>query len=167
MPPADGDELLERATRVWCRRVDALPVGQHIEEMSSAQAVTRYLQKELSHGLKREQAPPLGWRGHRTSQTRGYLVRPASVMREEARASLRAKRELWKALHVLGLSGQEADDVARKAVARAEATTWSILTWNQLVGMYRPNNRRRGYYADRMRRQLEAGQSNPPSAAVR
>jgi hypothetical protein len=58
----------------------------------------RYLAKMLSHGLKAEQAPPLGWKGHRTSQTRGYLVRPASVMRLEARRALQEKRELWKLL---------------------------------------------------------------------
>jgi hypothetical protein len=52
----------------------------------------------LAHGMKAEQRPPLGWRGHRTSQTRGYLVRPASVMRQEARASLREKRRLWRAI---------------------------------------------------------------------
>lgn len=96
VPSDDAGALLERASKTWCRRVDALPVGQHIEEMTSARAVTRYLQKELVHGLKREQAPPIGWRGHRTSQTRGYLVRPASQMREEARASLRYKRKLRK-----------------------------------------------------------------------
>ena len=45
--------------------------------------------------MKPSQAPPIGWRGHRYSATRDYLVRPASVMREEARRSLRIKRKLW------------------------------------------------------------------------
>jgi hypothetical protein len=61
----------------------------------------KYLQKELVHGLKREQAPPIGWRGHRTSQTRGYLVRPAALMREEAKRSLRSKRALHAVLQQL------------------------------------------------------------------
>jgi hypothetical protein len=138
-----ADELLAAASRVWCRRVDALPVGQHIEALSSAQAVTRYLQKELSHGLKREQAPPIGWRGHRTSQTRGYLVRPASVMRQEARRSLRSKRELWKARQE-GLSGPEAERRAQDALAVADAAVWvlwqlpGVSNGAQAVGVARP-----------------------------
>lgn len=83
---------------VWCRRVDAAPVGQWCEEIDNGPGALLYISKMLAHGLKAEQAPPVGWRGHRTSQTRGYLVRPASVMREEARASLRAKRRLWRAI---------------------------------------------------------------------
>lgn len=85
--------LVER----WCSRVDAEPVGQWSGAIEDAEGTVRYLSKMLAHGLKAEQAPPIGWRGHRTSQTGGYLVRPASVMRVEARASLREKRLLWKA----------------------------------------------------------------------
>jgi len=87
------DVLVER----WCARVDAEPVGQWAGEIEDAEGTVRYLSKMLAHGLKAEQAPPIGWRGHRTSQTRGYLVRPASVMRSEARESLRGKRVLWRA----------------------------------------------------------------------
>jgi hypothetical protein len=72
--------------------------------MRDGYAVTRYCSKMLAHGLKVEQAPPIGWKGHRTSQTRGYLVRPAAVMREEARRSLRVKRLLHR-----GLSLREAE----------------------------------------------------------
>jgi len=50
------------------------------------------------HFMKASQAPAIGWKGHRYSAMRDYLVRPAAVMREEARASLREKRLLWKAL---------------------------------------------------------------------
>jgi len=125
VPVDDAGELLERTSTVWCRRVDALPVGQHIERLSSAQAVTRYLQKELVHGLKREQAPPIGWRGHRTSQTRGYLVRPAAQMREEARASLRLKRELHRAIEQ-GHDAAEAEAIAGAAIERALAARWTI-----------------------------------------
>ncbi len=91
--PDDAVEALgELLTRVWCARVDARPVAQWIGLIDDPEGTVRYLQKTLAHGLKREQAPPIGWRGHRTSQTRGYLVRPAGVMREEARRSLRLKR---------------------------------------------------------------------------
>jgi hypothetical protein len=46
------------------------------------------------HFLKATQAPSIGWRGHRYSAMRDYLVRPAAVMREEAKRSLRIKRLL-------------------------------------------------------------------------
>jgi hypothetical protein len=83
-----GALLVER----WCARVDARPVAQWVDTVEDARGVVAYLSKMLAHGLKAEQAPPVGWRGHRTSQTRGYLVRPASVMREEAKRALRLKR---------------------------------------------------------------------------
>jgi hypothetical protein len=92
------DELRRLVVERWCTRVDAEPVGQWVDVMNDGYSVTRYCAKMLAHGLKAEQRPPIGWRGHRTSQTRGYLVRPASQMREEARASLCAKRLLWRAV---------------------------------------------------------------------
>ena len=96
VPVDQEDELRQVLVDVWCSRVDARPVGQWVGTVEEAGGVVRYLAKELAHGLKREQAAPIGWKGHRTSQTRGYLVRPASVMRQEAREALRTKRELWK-----------------------------------------------------------------------
>lgn len=99
VPVERVDELRQVVVERWCARVDAEPVGQWVEEVGNGVAVTRYLSKMLAHGLKAEQAPPIGWRGHRTSQTRGYLVRPASVMRQEARAALAAKRRLWRAFN--------------------------------------------------------------------
>lgn len=106
VPVADLRELYEAATSLWCSRVDASAGpfedmargGQWGGVVQDGVGVVRYVSKMLAHGLKAEQAPPMGWRGHRTSQTRGYLVRPASVMREEARESLREKRRLWKLL---------------------------------------------------------------------
>jgi hypothetical protein len=127
VPVDDQEQLLQRASSLWCRRVDALPVGQHLEAMSSAQAVTRYLQKELVHGLKREQAPPIGWRGHRTSQTRGYLVRPAAVMREEARAALRLKRHIWRIVQQAPeLPAEDVEYIAGELVRRDQATEWTV-----------------------------------------
>jgi hypothetical protein len=98
VPIADVDQLRERICVLWCSRVDAIAKAQWVEVMRDGYSVTRYCSKMLAHGLKAEQRPPIGWRGHRTSQTRGYLVRPASAMREEARSSLRAKRRLWRAV---------------------------------------------------------------------
>lgn len=98
VPTWDAWALKLLACEVWCDRFDALEQGQDCKPINAAQAVVRYLQKELAHGLKQEQAPPIGWRGHRTSQTRGYLVRPASVMRQEAKAALRRKRAMHRVL---------------------------------------------------------------------
>jgi hypothetical protein len=65
------------------------------------------------------QAAAIGWRGHRYSSTRDYLVRPAAVMREEARRSLRGKRELWKLLaECPTIDATTAEDVVQ---ARLEA----------------------------------------------
>jgi hypothetical protein len=97
--PADElDALRTRLVERWCARVDALPVGQWAGVVADGEGVVKYLAKMLAHGLKAEQRPPIGWRGHRTSQTRGYLVRPASVMRVEAKAALQLKRKLWRGL---------------------------------------------------------------------
>jgi hypothetical protein len=95
VPVSERPELHKLVSGVWCRRVDAEPSGQWSGEVADAGGVMKYLSKTLAHGLKAEQAPPIGWRGHRTSQTRGYLVRPASVMREEARRSMRLARLAW------------------------------------------------------------------------
>lgn len=117
VPVDDVDELREVLVERWCARVDAEPVGQWAGEIADADGVVRYLSKMLAHGLKAEQAPPIGWRGHRTSQTRGYLVRPASVMREEARRALRVKRLLYR--------GMDAT-TAELEVAAAELTAWDL-----------------------------------------
>ena len=94
VPVVDADELEKVLVERWCARVDAEPAGQWAGEISDGVGVVRYISKMLAHGLKAEQAPPIGWKGHRTSQTRGYLVRPASVMREEAREALREEASL-------------------------------------------------------------------------
>lgn len=119
----EREELHELVAERWCARVDAEPVGQWSGEVTDGGGVMRYLQKTLAHGLKQEQAPPLGWRGHRTSQTRGYLVRPASIMRREARQALALKREIWKAI-ANGHEGADAELVAQAAMAEKSADVW-------------------------------------------
>jgi hypothetical protein len=89
---SEAERLLLVLGERWCARVDAEIQGQWAGSIYDEGGAIRYLNKQLAHGLKAEQAPPIGWKGHRTSQTRGYLVRPASVMREEARQALRLKR---------------------------------------------------------------------------
>jgi hypothetical protein len=127
VPVADREALHKLASGVWCSRVDALPVGQWSGTVSEAGGVVKYLAKHLAHGLKAEQAPPIGWRGHRTSQTGGYLVRPASVMRKEAKASMQLRRELYKARQA-GERGPDAEIAAQLALKAASATEWSLRT---------------------------------------
>jgi hypothetical protein len=126
VPAADAQALGEVLSGVWCARIDAEPVGQWVGAVQDGQGVVKYLSKMLAHGLKAEQAPPIGWRGHRTSQTRGYLVRPASVMRLEAREALAVKRELWKAIEA-GLEGHDAELAAHEAREVARATSWVLV----------------------------------------
>jgi hypothetical protein len=127
VPATDLDELAQLLTDRWCARVDALPPGQWFDLIEDAGGAVRYLSKMLAHGLKAEQAPPLGWKGHRTSQTLGYLVRPASIMRLEARRALQEKRELWKLL-------QESPDVdawtAEEVITDrlANSGTWQLVS---------------------------------------
>jgi hypothetical protein len=93
--------------------------------IDAGEGVVRYLAKTLSHGLKREQAPPLGWRGHRTSQTRGYLVRPASVMREEARESLARKRDLARLSEAIA-DPYDLELALHDAAQLRRDTTWTL-----------------------------------------
>jgi hypothetical protein len=137
-PPSCGSCLACVTAGVWCARVDAEPVGQWAGAIEDAGGVMRYLSKTLAHGLKAEQAPPLGWKGHRTSQTRGYFVRPASVMRCEARRSLQINRELWK-LRGSGLDAAEAYTVAESAVDTFATRTWELVQVRSLAKPeYRP-----------------------------
>lgn len=117
VPDGELEDFHAVIVGVWCRRVDAAPVGQWSGVIAEDQSVIRYLSKMLSHGLKAEQAPPIGWRGHRTSQTRNYLVRPASVMRLEARQAIRLKRLLHTGLEL---------QAAELELAAANATAWSL-----------------------------------------
>jgi hypothetical protein len=137
------EELLAVVVERWCSRVDALPVGQWGGAIDDAAGTVRYLAKMLAHGLKAEQAPPIGWRGHRTSQTRGYLVRPASVMREEARESLRAKRRLWRATAQARSQGCDVEAVY-------EQLTASELDAKGSWGLYRSRGSQGLYVADPM-----------------
>lgn len=127
VPVAELDELRGLVVERWCARVDALPVGQWAGAIADGGGVIAYLAKTLAHGLKAEQAPPIGWRGHRTSQTRGYLVRPASAMRLEARASVRARRRLWRAMELVGGGNAQAvEQVAEQLEAAERDAVWKL-----------------------------------------
>jgi hypothetical protein len=93
----DDEALASVVVPAWCRRVDALPrgqwVGRVVEDYGGMRGLTRYVGL---HFQKESQAPPKGWRGQRFRASRGYFVRPRMMLRQEARASLRAKRDLWR-----------------------------------------------------------------------
>src|SRR4051794_12366903 len=113
VPADDVDELHELAAGSWCSRVDAEPRAQFVGRVTDGGGLVRYI---ALHFLKPGQAPPLGWRGHRVSYSRSYLVRPAAEMREEARAALRSKRAVRAAIGA-GHDAQAAEVVARDALA--------------------------------------------------
>lgn len=128
VPVEDQEQLHELIVSRWCERVDAEPVGQWSGVVGDGVGVVRYISKMLAHGLKAEQAPPLGWRGHRTSQTRGYLVRPAAVMRQEAKAALRRKRELWKVIQARpDLDAETVEYIADGLLELASQRTWELV----------------------------------------
>jgi len=102
--------------KLWCSRVDALPAGQWSGVVADEIGVVQYV---TMHFMKSAQAPALGWRGHRYSSTRDYLVRPASVMREEARQSLRLKRKLYRGVSL---------EVAVHELQADELVTWQLQT---------------------------------------
>jgi len=116
-----------RVVELWCARVDAEPVGQWLGAVGEVAAIAKYLGKMLGHGLKAEQAPPVGWKGHRTSHTREYFTAGTVAARARARQSLRHKR----ALAVLAAAGHGAHDaelLAHEQMTRDAATTWVLAT---------------------------------------
>lgn len=113
VPVEDADALHALLSSRWCARVDAAPRAQFVGEVSDGAGLVRYI---ALHFLKPGQSPPLGWRGHRYSSSRDYLVRPAAVMREEARAALRLKRLIHR-----GFSAEDA------ALEIAAAPSWSLV----------------------------------------
>lgn len=131
---------------LWCSRVEALPEGQWVrafsERLGGAQGFVKYVSKIMAHGLKASQAPAIGWRGHRTSQTGGYFAEGAAAVREEARASLLSKRELWKVLQD-GHTGEDAERLAQLRVEFRQSMEWTFITsrtiatesgWRELAG---------------------------------
>lgn len=194
VPAADGAELLELLSARWCARVDAEPVGQWIGEVSNEGGLAKYLGKRLGHGLKAEQAPPIGWRGHRTSQTGGYFNRSIAELRQEARAVFRHRALIRRAIEA-GHEAHDAELVAAELEAIADATTWRLYGPRRLLGDiagtapargndpeawgYRQVHQVPDFIAaavaswraerellDDLRRQLEAGLPNPPRRGV-
>lgn len=127
--PEDVAAIRDVIESVWCPRVDARPEGQHVGEIGQAEGLMRYL---ALHFQKESQAPPAGWSGHRFLKSRGYLWLPTPQAREQARASLNLKRELWKA-EAAGHEGAGA-----LAIAEREAWERSELAWELVRVMREP-----------------------------
>jgi hypothetical protein len=122
VPAEDEAALIARAASAWCARVDALAIAQSVTSVYDGGGVIRYV---AAHFQKPSQAPPKGWRGHRFSATRGYLVRPAGEMREEARRSLALR---W-ALH-RGVPG----DLLELELELASAVEWELVAVGRSPG---------------------------------
>jgi hypothetical protein len=125
--PADqADELHAAACAIWCQRVDAVPAAQSVTPIYAVGGAVKYVSQ---HFMKPDQAPPEGWRGHRYSATRGYLVRPAAELRQEARAALRRKRAIWKLDQASGgvLTAQELEEFADRELELAAGVTWELV----------------------------------------
>lgn len=114
VPASDREAFHEAWTALWCSRVDAEVSGQYTGVIADEVGLVKYV---TLHFMKEAQAPGIGWRGHRYSATRDYLVRPAAVMRQEARRSLRLKRLLWRGVQL---------DQAELELAAAESTSWTL-----------------------------------------
>ncbi len=90
-----GDEHVAIVRQVidaeWCPRQGASPAAQYVAPVQDLGGLARYL---ALHFNKESQAPPVGWRGHRFTATRGYFWLPTPQARKVARESLRDNREL-------------------------------------------------------------------------
>lgn len=92
VPGPAARQMMSLLFDVWSARHRAVRAAQHVQEVRSSRAAACYIHKLGEYLAKDDQAAPPGWRGHRTSQTRGYFVRPAAELRQEAIVSLRWKR---------------------------------------------------------------------------
>lgn len=128
VPTDAADELESAQAEVWCRYVDATPAGQKVTPITDTGGLMRYL---ALHFQKESQQPPTGWRGHRFRTTRGYLAQPMALAREQARQTLRYRREVWKA-EQRGLDGEAAHQAAEIALYEADGTLWSLVRLSRL-----------------------------------
>lgn len=123
IPAEDGAELHDVICGPWLRNVDATRKGQYVGTIEETGGLMRYL---ALHFQKQDQAPPKGWRGHRFRAMAGYLEQPMAEAREQARQSLRFKREVWK-LRDSGLSAEQVNDLAERALHEANELAWELV----------------------------------------
>jgi hypothetical protein len=117
VPVAGLEAFHSDLAHTWCGRVDAELAGQWSDAIADAVGVVQYISL---HFMKSSQAPAIGWKGHRFSCMRDYLVRPAAVMRQEARRSLAIKRAIHR--------GMDAE-IAALEVAAAEQVEWDLVNY--------------------------------------
>jgi hypothetical protein len=117
-------ELRPLVVETWCKGVDADPEAQHVDTVTEAGGLMRYL---ALHFLKESQVPPRGWKGHRVIKSRGYFSDGVDTTREEAKRSLAVKREVWK-LEQQGCPLEVAIDLARASVAERERHIWLFVS---------------------------------------
>jgi hypothetical protein len=116
--------------KVWCKRERASIRAQYVEGVRDRTALTKYT---ALHFLKESQRPPDGFSGHRVCGSKGYYARPAWKLRADAEASLRMKREIWKAERD-GFSGTEALVMAEAAIAAAPSWECVVRTIDKATG---------------------------------
>jgi hypothetical protein len=130
--PADIDEIRRVVEKVWCPRVGGVIEAQHVGSIAEMGGLMRYISL---HFQKESQAPPEGWSGHRFLKGRNYLWCPTAAAREAARASLRLKRELWRA-HNGGLTGEAALDAAELAAYEASELSWELVRLQEIPSAF-------------------------------
>lgn len=135
IPAEDADELHAVLAAAWCKRVDAEPRAQYVGPIAETGGLMRYL---ALHFQKESQQPPAGWRGHRFRTTRGYLAQPMAQAREQARAALRYRRELWRA-RAAGFEGEAAEQVAQRALYEAGELAWELVRLQELPNDFGPD----------------------------
>lgn len=130
--PESVEEVREVVSRVWCGQVDAEVSRQHVDLISDAGGLTRYL---ALHFQKESQAPPIGWRGQRFNASRGYFPLGAVVARAKAKESLRLGRACYWANAVAEgvwldeeevMSSEEMDEVIRDRLLEEAARSWEL-----------------------------------------
>jgi len=141
IPVDDAAELRAVMDAAWCSRIDGLPRGQHVGTVQEVGGLMRYL---ALHFQKESQQPPKGWRGHRFTQSRGYLAVPMEHARAEAREALHLRREIWKVTQetvdtpegeqplLALLDTPELDALAQSRHDRRQALTWRLTRVVQL-----------------------------------
>jgi hypothetical protein len=161
VPAADAGRFERLAAKEWCKRVDALPVGQHAEAIWDANGVQRYVAKFSEYVTKVDQQPRIGWTGHRTSQTRGYFPEGMASMRARARAHL-AHRVLYAQALDRGLRGLAAVSWATNQRALSSLAGWELVDVSRAHAA-RPTQRSA---RDPVRPGSQCRANQPPSAAV-
>lgn len=125
VPAADAERFGARLFGVWSRRVTAVREAQYCRPIASARHLGAYVAKLAEYLGKSEQSCPPGWRGHRTSQTRGYFATPVAALRRRAIQSIG-----WKIARAGfrrgGASKLEAAWLAADRVAERAGDLWVL-----------------------------------------